>query len=96
MPNGMQLSYDKEDYLEGEEYYGTVMAYLNTPLATAKFRKKDEAEAYEKANAEGKGGYSRLILSLNRPAEDFAREKEIGEVTKESFYGHEFIVVTLR
>ena len=29
-------------------------------------------------------------------AEDFAREKEIGEVTKESFYGHEFTVITLK
>ena len=26
----------------------------------------------------------------------FAKEKEIGEVTKESFYGHEFTVITLK
>ena len=57
---------------------------------------KDEAAAYEKADAEGKGGYSRLILSLNRPEEDFAREKEIGEVTREQFYGQEFTVITLK
>ena len=57
---------------------------------------KDEAEAYAKADAQGQGGYSRLILSLNRPEEDFAREKEIGEVTKESCYGHEFTVITLK
>ena len=57
---------------------------------------KDEAEAYEKAEAEGKGGYSRLILSVNRPEEDFAKEKEAGEVTKETFYGHEFTVITLK
>lgn len=59
MPNGMQLSYDKEDYLEGEEYYGTVMAYLNTPLATAKFRKKDEAEAYE--------AFCKVLKEINNP-----------------------------
>ena len=53
-------------------------------------------QPYEKAEAEGKGGYSRLILSLNRPEEDFTREKEIGEVTRESFYGHEFTVITLK
>lgn len=57
---------------------------------------KDEAQAYEKADAEGKGGYSRLILSINRPAEDFAKEKAVGEVTKETFYGHEFTVITLK
>jgi len=57
---------------------------------------KDEAEAYEKADKEGKGGYSRLILSVNRPAEDFAREKEMGVVTKEIFYGQEFMVITLK
>ena len=56
---------------------------------------KDEAVAYEKADAEGKGGYSRLILSLNRPEEDFAKEKQAGVVTRESFYGHEFMVITL-
>ena len=57
---------------------------------------KDEAEAYEKADKEGQGNYSRLILSVNRPEEDFAREKETGVVTKESFYGHEFMVITLK
>jgi len=56
---------------------------------------KDEAEAYEKADKEGRGGYSRLILSLNRPEEDFAKEKEMGVVTRECFYGQEFNVITL-
>ena len=56
---------------------------------------KDEAEAYEKADAEGKGGYSRLILSLNRPEEDFAKEKAAGVVTREILHGVEFLVVTL-
>ncbi len=56
---------------------------------------KDEADAYAKAEAEGKGNYSRLILSVNRPEEDFAKEKAAGVVTKETFYGHEFNVITL-
>lgn len=56
---------------------------------------KDEAEAYEKADAEGKGGYSRLILSLNRPEEDFTKEKAAGVVTREVLHGVEFLVVTL-
>ena len=57
---------------------------------------KDEAEAYEKAEAEGNGGYSRLILSVNRPEEDFAKEKAEGVVTRETFYGQEFTVITLK
>ncbi|MBO5353229.1 MAG: dephospho-CoA kinase [Lachnospiraceae bacterium] len=56
---------------------------------------KDEADAYEKAEKEGKGGYSRLILSMNRPEEDFAKEKAAGVVTKETLHGVEFTVVTL-
>lgn len=56
---------------------------------------KDEAEAYEKAEREGKGGYSRLILSASRPEEDFAKEKAAGTVTKECIHGHEFTVITL-
>lgn len=56
---------------------------------------KEEAEAYEKADREGKGGYSRLILSVNRPEEDFAKEKAAGTVTKECIHGHEFTVITL-
>lgn len=56
---------------------------------------KEEAEAYEKADREGKGGYSRLILSANRPEEDFAKEKAVGTVTKECIHGHEFTVITL-
>ncbi len=55
----------------------------------------DESEAYEKADKEGKGGYSRLILSLNRPEEDFAKEKAAGVVTREVLHGVEFLVVTL-
>ena len=47
---------------------------------------------YEK---ESKNAKEVKILSVNRPAEDFAREKEAGKVTKESFYGHEFVVITL-
>lgn len=57
---------------------------------------KDEAEAYEQADKEGRGGYSRLILSVNRPKEDFAKEKAAGEVTMEVLHGVEFVVVTLR
>ena len=57
---------------------------------------KDEADRYAQAEKEGKGGYSRLILSLNRPEEDFAKEKAEGVVTKETLHGVEFIVVTLK
>ncbi len=56
---------------------------------------KDEADAYEQADKAGKGGYSRLILSMNRPEEDFAKEKAAGVVTKETLHGVEFTVVTL-
>ena len=56
---------------------------------------KDEAMAYEQADKEGKGGYSRMILSVNRPAEDLAKEKEAGVVTRETLHGVEFVVVTL-
>lgn len=56
---------------------------------------KDEADAYDLADKEGKGGYSRLILSTNRPEEDFAKEKAAGVVTKEILHGVEFTVVTL-
>ena len=49
---------------------------------------KDEAAIFVAGEKE--------IEELRKLIEDFAREKEIGEVTKESFYGHEFIVVTLR
>ncbi len=54
-----------------------------------------EAKAYETAEREGNGGYTRLILSLNRPEEDFAKEKEAGTVTREVLCGKEFLVVTL-
>lgn len=57
---------------------------------------KDEADRYAQAEKEGNGGYSRLILSLNRPEEDFAKEKAEGVVTKETLHGVEFIVVTLQ
>ena len=56
---------------------------------------EDEARAYEKAEAEGKEGYTRLILSVNRPEEDFTKEKEAGTVTREVLHGVEFLVVTL-
>ena len=55
----------------------------------------DEAKAYEVADSEGKGGYTKLILSLNRPEEDFSREKAKGNVTKEVLHGVEFLVITL-
>ena len=55
----------------------------------------DEARAYEVADSEGKGGYTKLILSLNRPEEDFSKEKAEGNVTKEVLHGVEFLVVTL-
>lgn len=57
---------------------------------------KDEAEAYEKADREGNSNYSRLILSVNRPEEDFAKEKASGTVTRKCIHGHEFVVITLR
>ena len=57
---------------------------------------KDEAAAYEQADKDGKGGYSRLILSVNRPEEDFAKEKAEGTVTRENLHGVEFVVVTLK
>jgi len=56
---------------------------------------EDEAEAYKTADKEGKGGYTRLILSLNRPEEDFAKEKAAGVITREVLHGREFMVVTL-
>lgn len=56
---------------------------------------KDEAIAYEEADKVGKGGYTRLILSLNRPEEDFAKEKAAGVLTKEVLHGVEFLVITL-
>ena len=55
----------------------------------------EEARAYEKAEKEGRGGYTRLILSVNRPSEDFAKEKAAGTVTREVLHGVEFEVVTL-
>ena len=57
---------------------------------------KDEAAAYELADKEGKGGYSRIILSVNRPEEDFAKEKAEGTVTREILHGVEFVVITLK
>ena len=56
---------------------------------------KEEADAYEKAEREGKGNYTRLILSLNRPETDFMEEKAKGIVTKEVLHGTEFLVITL-
>lgn len=65
------------------------------PALLAKILEK-EAQAYETAEKEGRGGYTRLILSLNRPEEDFSKEKAAGTVTKEIIYGQEFLVVTLQ
>ncbi len=55
----------------------------------------EEAKAYEAAEQAGKGGYTRLLLSANRPKEDFSKEREAGIVTKEVLQGVEFEVVTL-
>ncbi len=55
----------------------------------------EEAKAYEAAEQAGKGGYTRLLLSINRPKEDFSKERETGIVTKEILQGVEFEVVTL-
>lgn len=55
----------------------------------------DEARAYEVADSEGKGGYTKLILSLNRPEEDFSKEKAEGNVKKEVLHGVEFLIVML-
>ena len=57
---------------------------------------KEEADAYEKAEKEGKGKYTRMILSKNRPEIEFAKEKERGIVTKEVFHGVEFLVITIQ
>ena len=57
---------------------------------------KEEADAYEKAEKEGKGNYTRMILSQNRPETEFAKEKENGVVTKEVFHGVEFLVITIQ
>lgn len=56
---------------------------------------KEEADAYEQADKEGKGGYTRMILSVNRPEADFAEEKAKGVVTREVLHGVEFVVITL-
>ena len=56
---------------------------------------KEEADAYEKAEQEGKGNYTRMILSPNRPETDFMKEKEKGVITREVLYGVEFLVVTI-
>lgn len=55
----------------------------------------EEAEAYEAAEQAGKGGYTRLLLSVNRPKGDFSKEREAGTVTREMRQGVEFEVVTL-
>ena len=57
---------------------------------------KEEADAYEKAEKEGKGTYTRMILSIHRPADDFVKEKEKGIVTKEILHGVEFLVITIQ
>lgn len=56
---------------------------------------KAEADAYEKAEQEGKGNYTRMILSPNRPETDFMKEKARGVVTREVLHGVEFLVVTI-
>lgn len=55
----------------------------------------EEARAYEEAEQEGRGGYTRLLLSPSRAEEDFEREREEGIVTREVLQGAEFEVVTL-
>ncbi len=57
---------------------------------------KEEADAYEKAEKEGKGTYTRMILSIHRPEADFMEEKERGIVTKEILHGVEFLVITIQ
>ena len=57
---------------------------------------KEEADAYEKAEKEGKGNYTKMILSLNRPESDFMKEKNEGIITKEILHGVEFLVITIQ
>ena len=57
---------------------------------------KEEAEAYEKAETEGKGAYTKMILSIHRPEDDFMEEKAKGIVTKEILHGVEFLVITIQ
>ena len=56
---------------------------------------KEESDAYEKAEQEGKGNYTRMILSPNRPETDFIEEKARGIVKSEVLHGVEFLVVTI-
>lgn len=55
----------------------------------------EEANAYAEAERKGEGNYTRLILSVNRPDGDFAKEKAAGEVSRKTWEGVEFEVVTL-
>lgn len=55
----------------------------------------EEAKAYEAAEQAGKGGYTRLLLSVSRSEDDFAKERAAGTVTREVLQGTEFVVVTL-
>lgn len=57
---------------------------------------KEEADAYEKAEKERKGTYTRMLLSIHRPECDFMEEKAKGIVTKEILHGVEFLVITIQ
>lgn len=57
---------------------------------------KEEADAYEKAEKEGRGHYTKMILSKSRPETDFMEEKIKGIVTKEVLHGVEFLIVTIQ
>lgn len=57
---------------------------------------KEEADAYEKAEKERKGTYTRMLLSIHRPEGDFMEEKAKGTVTKEILHGVEFLVITIQ
>lgn len=53
----------------------------------------EEAKEYATLPKEKRG--TKLILSLNRPAEDFVKERAAGAVKKEILHGVEFEVITL-
>lgn len=84
----------------GIEYfnYSNYNLVLDSSDATPELLAKilvDEANAYEAKKKKGEAVGSRLILDINRPKEDFAKERKEGKVSVQEFYGKEFLVVEL-
>lgn len=55
----------------------------------------EEAQRYETEGEQEHSYHTKLILSVDRPAEDFAKEKAVGKVTRERIHGVEFEVIEL-